>query len=675
MKSEVDTSILNSVNIKRFTKSVLEEHGASLDRSNSAKWQVDFPAGLSQELDRQQGTLVFDPADKTLGEGDLLVQPGTRVFSALLDLVQKPASLGRLRLTEDNLQINPPDVFEPSNLGVDITEFQKNDSDFALTFHFRVQFETPASFHSEEMFSVTIDPQTQARLPDLTARLTSHLPQLLQQNNEGERRSVSEAAVQESFSKAQQAVINRSRPIISEIQTEADDSATERIDEIRSWYEQRQSELDEQITSQVEEIRKWNKKYRKARKDSTRRKYINNKREAERNLEQLKKTVEKKKRELDEEEATEIDEVIDRNEVKVDVSLVGVTEITYVRGTLTLDIQSSQVQTQAEVTYHPATDEYHGLDCEVCSRDLTEGVLPRLCSNGHLVGDPCSNSCRNCDLAYCDDCDTTATLDNCTVCLEDVCQSCVEVCLTCESAVCSDHTDICDSCGQATCHLCGEECTTCGSFHCDTHLELCSECDDYHCDTHTDSCAQCGSVRCEAHLETCDTCGDLLCEDHTASCATCDETVCDDHVEYCEVCLAHSVAEPRGFCDHHTEHCSVGGEVLCATHRDSTTLGSGHVCENHRAACSTCTIEYRETNLTNGQCSACNSLGEVDEDHIPTVVSKEYRSVKAGANDAYMVILGKQLLGRNKLIVYDIKTGEEAHRQSAGLLKQLLGGI
>ncbi|MFB6197676.1 MAG: hypothetical protein ABEI52_05325, partial [Halobacteriaceae archaeon] len=280
---------------------------------------------------------------------------------------QQPESIGRLELTEDTLQVNPPSVLHESALDVSVSDFSKQTSDFALTFHFRVQFETPASFHSEEMFSVTVDPETQTRLPELTARLTSHLPQLLEENNEHKPREVSDHHIQQAFEEAQQAVIDQARPIVSEIQDEADESANERIGEISDWYEQRREELDQQLEEQRKEVRKWKKKRRKARKDSTRRKYIQNRKEAEEELERLQKEVEEKKRELDREETEEIDEVIERNEVTVDVSLLGVTEITYIRGILTLDVSSGHSETEVGVSYLPATDEFRGLDCNVCS--------------------------------------------------------------------------------------------------------------------------------------------------------------------------------------------------------------------------------------------------------------------------------------------------------------------
>lgn len=674
MQSEVDTSILNSVNIKRFTESVLEEYGAEIDRSNSTKWEVTFPEELSQRLDRQHGTLVFDAADRELGAGDLLVQPGTTVFSALLDLVQEPGSIGRLQLTEDSLQINLPAVLQESSLDVESVDFSEHMSDFALTFHFRVQFETPSSFYSEEMFSVTIDPETMTRLPDLTERLTSHLPQLLQQNNEHSPRDVSEAQVQEAFEEAQQAIIDRSRPIVSDLREEADESASERIQEISNWYEQRRDELDQQLEEQRKEIQKWKKKRRKARKDSTRRKYIKNRKEAKQEYERLQDEIQRKKQELNAEESEEIDEVIDRNEIDVEVSLLGVTEVTYVRGTLAVELTSGHATADVELSYHPATDEFRGLDCEVCSRDLTEGVLPQLCANGHLIGDPCSKNCRSCGLAYCDDCGGGSQFKTCEVCWEEICQSCVQTCSSCGASVCDDHKSSCTVCGSITCHLCGEGCNTCDTFHCDSHLDHCLDCDSLHCDEHTRGCAVCGSFRCEADINYCSKCEEQICSDHSATCTTCDDTLCEQHTEACAVCSDNQESEQREFCYNHAVQCSVGGEVICSNHRVSTTIGSGYVCHDHRATCDSCGIGYSETVLTDGQCTACQSLGEVKNKHVPPEILSEFRSVEAGSNDAYMVILGKKLLGRNKVIVYDIRSEEEVNRRSAGMLKQLMGG-
>lgn len=674
MDSDVDTSILNSVNIKRFTNSVLEEYGAEIDRSNSAKWVVTFPDELSQHLDRQHGTLVFDAADRELGAGDLLVQPGTTVFSALLDLVQQPGSIGRLRLTEDSLQVNPPTVLQESYLTVETTAFSERTSDFALAFHFRVQFETPSSFHSEEMFTVTVDPTTQTRLPELTERLTSHLPQLLHQNNEHSPHDVSETQVQQAFEEAQQAVVDQSRPIVSELRDEADESASERIQEISAWYEQRRNELDQQLTEQRKNIQKWENKRRNARKDSTRRKYIKNRKEAEQELASLQDEIQDTKDDLAVEEREEIDEVIDRNEIDVDVSLLGVTEVSYVRGTLALELGSSHTDANVDLSYLPATDEFRGLDCGVCSRDLTDGVLLQLCANGHLIGDPCSTRCRSCGVTYCDDCDGTTQFTTCMICWEDICQQCVQTCSSCGSTVCTDHSEVCTACDSITCHLCGEECTTGDTFHCDAHLTRCSDCGDCHCDDHVRTCNICESPRCEADIDHCSECGDLLCSDHSTTCATCGDTLCEQHTEICTLCSDGQEDEEREFCHTHAIQCSVGEEVVCSHHRVARTIGSGHVCHKHHDTCNSCEMGYSEPVLNDGQCTACQSLGDVAQQHVPAEITSEFRSVKAGSNDAYIVILGKKLLGRNKVIVYDIPSGEEVHRHSAGMLKQLMGG-
>mgnify|MGYP000102450548 CR=1 FL=1 len=730
MESEVDTSILNTVNIKRFTKSVLEEYGADIDRSNKAKWEVDFPEKISKRLDRRSGTLVFEAADRELGAGDLLVQPGTTVFSTLLDLVQMSGSIGSLRLTEDNLQVNPPEVLQESNLNVVTSDFSEDSSDLALAFHFRVQFETPSSFHNEEMISVTIDPETRNRLPDITERLTSHLPQLLEQNEEQPFRDVPETEAQELFKEAQQAVVDRARPIVSEIKQEADESASERIEEISDWYDQRREELDKQVKEKREEVQEWREKRRKARKDSTRMRYVKNQKQAEEDLEELREEVEEKKHELDIEEGEEIDEVIDRNSVEVDISLIGVTEVTYVRGTLLVDISSENVETEAELSYLPATDQFRGLDCGVCSQDLTTGILPRLCRNGHLIGDPCSVSCRNCGLTYCENCESGEGFETCVVCWEAVCEDCIEKCSSCGSPICTDHRETCAEC-DVICHLCGEECSTGGTFHCDEHLVQCSECLDMNCAEHSTKCEVCDSVRCETDTHRCSKCDDALCTDHSKSCSTCGSPFCDEHLAYCSdcgelhcaehiekceicgsirceedmtqcsecnepVCTNHSMfCDTCGdtFCEHHAkecsvcvqdqgedtkylceEHeiqCSVGGKIICSEHSAAETIGSGYVCREHRKSCEVCGMGYSEESLNEGRCTACASLNETPEEQVPANIISEFRSVKVGSNEVYMVILGKKLLGRNKLIVYDLETKSQIKRESAGMLKQL----
>ena len=673
MKTDVDTAVLNSVNVKRFTQSVLEAHGATIDRSDRAKWAVSFPDALAERLDRESGTLVFDPADREMGSGELLVQPGTQVFSALLDLVERSGSFGRLELAADDLQANPPAALSESHLDVELTGFSERTWDSALAFHFRVQFETPASFHSEEMVTATIDPETQVRLPGLTDRLTSHLPQLLEQRDEGAVHELPTDDVRRSHTEAQQAVVDRCQPIVEDLRERAEASATERIEEISRWYEQRRDELDQALRDQREEILEWNEKRRKARKESTRRRYVQNRNEAEEEYERLQEQIERRKQELDAEETAEVEEVVDRNSVDVDVSLLGVTEVRYVRGTVTIELRTAFADTAIEASYVPATDEFHGVDCAVCSADLTAGVRPQLCVEGHLVGEPCSTSCGSCGRAHCTECASESTHRACAVCWEDVCEVCRTTCAACGEVVCPEHADGCAACDEPTCHLCGEACSTCGAFHCDEHLRRCPACDLLHCPTHVLTCVDCDTALCEEHVGTCCECGDAVCSEHGHRCDDCGETFCGRHVERCGVCAAERADDQNGYCTTHVVRCAVGGTVVCSNHREPTTIGAEFVCPDHHEPCATCRVAYRTTELTAGQCSACRSIGTVPESDIPAALREEFRSVGAGENEAYLVVLGKRRFRRNKVVVYDRASGTEHRRHGAGLLKQLTG--
>lgn len=82
----------------------------------------------------------------------------------------------------------------------------------------------------------------------------------------------------------------------------------------------------------------------------------------------------------------------------------------------------------------------------------------------------------------------------------------------------------------------------------------------------------------------------------------------------------------------------------------------------------------RQSILTDGRCIACSTLGDTQAESIPEGIKSGFRKVKAGSNQAYMVILGKKLLGRNKVIVYNRQANEEIGRHSAGMFNQLTGG-
>ena len=673
MNADVDPAVLNSVNVKRFTRSVLEANGAAIDRSDRAKWAVTFPDRLAERLDRESGALVFDPADREPGSGDLLVQPGTQVFSALLDLVDRSGSFGRLELGADDLQVDPPAALGESHVDVELAGFSERTWETALSFHFRVGFETPASFHSEEMVTVTVDPETGARLPALTDRLTAHLPQLLERGSAGTADELPTDAIRRSHADAQEAVVEQCRPIVEELRERAEASATQRIDELADWYEQRRDELDRAVRDQREEILKWQEKRRRARNERTRQRYVENREDAEAEYDRLAERVERRKEELDAEEAAAVEDVLERNAVDVDVSLLGVTEVRYVRGTVTIELRTEFAEAAIEAEYLPATDQYHGLDCAVCSADLTEGVRPRLCVEGHLVGEPCSTSCRSCGRAHCTDCTSESTYRACAVCWEDVCADCRATCADCGRVVCPDHAEECSSCGESTCHLCGEACSTCGAFHCDEHLRRCPACDALHCPTHVEACVDCATTLCAEHGGTCADCGDPVCSEHGHRCDDCGETICGRHVERCGVCSAERDEDQHGYCSTHVVRCAVGGTVVCADHREPTTIGDAFVCPDHHGRCATCRVGYRTTELTDGQCAACRSIGAVAEETIPAALREEFPSVSAGENEAYLVVLGTRRFRRNVVVVYDRESATEHRRHAAGLLNQLRG--
>jgi len=119
-------AVLNRLEIRRFTTTVLEAHGADVRQDEAGNLHVKLPRYLWDRSDDNTAEvlLVFDPKDQRPGRDDLLVQPGSRTFNDLLELAKAEVSVSQLYLTADDLQVQLPDALDISELSVSIEEFE-----------------------------------------------------------------------------------------------------------------------------------------------------------------------------------------------------------------------------------------------------------------------------------------------------------------------------------------------------------------------------------------------------------------------------------------------------------------------------------------------------------------------------------------------------------------------
>ncbi|PSG99198.1 MAG: hypothetical protein BRC29_03670 [Nanohaloarchaea archaeon SW_7_43_1] len=676
MSEETDLSVLNTVNIKRFTESFLRDFTSQINKKSRSEWKVELGEELQERFNQESMNLIFSSADKELGRKQTLAAPGTRFFQQMLDITQGSFTSNHIELESGDLQLHKPEILEEAshlpevNYNVSIGEFESETEKKALVFHFKGDIQTKASFHRERMQTVTIDPETGEHIPHLSERLLSHLPKLANSKKEHREPDIPKDKIRSAHEKAEDGIIDKIRPSVIAAQEEASISAEKRMGEISEKYKQRRKELDKQVKEKEEEINKWQEKYRRARKDSTKRKYTKNRREAEEELESLKEEVKEKKEKLGKEEQVKIDEVVDKNSVDVEIDLLGFTEISYETGKLNLVINDQDFDTHRKVSYIPATDSFHGLNCDLCEKDILDGAIPLISECEDIVCDSCSKKCRDCGKTICSE--HKSSFKSCHICSEDICPNCITECSNCGEVACESHRADCSVNTNPACLFCGEECNQCTKFTCDDHLTVGEITEELYCSQHIEDCEKCGMSMSSRRSHSCIHCGDALCDKHRENCHECEESICQKHAYSCKDCT-----EDKIFCKDHGVNCIVCNEKLCEEHREKAGLKEGFTCEEHIQPCEICKIPYETISLENHRCPACTDFKPSDNVDVSEEIRNvldEHSKAKVGLNSKLCVVYVPKRLRRGKIIVLNRKSGEKIRKGKIGLMNKLTGG-
>jgi hypothetical protein len=543
--------------------------------------------------------------------------------------------VGRLHLSSDVLQLHVPPVLEAAGFETTIEDFSPRGSERALAFHFRAQFLSVRSYQREETYTIAVDPATRSVLPTLAARLNAHLPRLLgtggddreKGGSEDQRRAdrgVSGApsengdfdreTVLSAYSAAKSASIEAVEPTVETLRAREEAAVADRIEEIREYYDRRRAELDGEIEAEREAVSQYAEKYDRARNDETRLRYLREQREAEDELAALAERVAERKEELRSEERERIEEATERHRIDVDLELEYVTELSHERGSLSLSATDGEVTAQPTLSYVPATEAYHGLECRSCRIDLLspgndttdddtaaagEGSVeaatidrPRLCVGGHLVCETCARSCRTCGEVRCTSCldaegggqlgesatdagiepeskpepasvptSTPGTGSKPNAGPAGSSEPGIEpfeTCLLCREAVCTEHAAPCEVCGERICSAHRARCEACGTVACFACGEPCEAGGGFHCETHLLAPSG-GGENGNGYGESAERSEALYCETHVERCAACEDRRPIDVVERCGDCK-------DVLCETHRHGCRVCGEVRCDDH-------------------------------------------------------------------------------------------------------------
>ena len=148
------------------------------------------------------------------------------------------------------------------------------------------------------------------------------------------------------------------------------------------------------------------------------------------------KSIDDKLRLSEIERQRRLNEIQDKNALKVSVMLFSASMISQTKIRNRYNIKRGKVERSVYVIWNPALNSFEPPVCEICDCETTK---IELCSNSHLGCTGCVRVCDVCGVRLCTDCGMT----ECAVCGVPLCGNCKTVCENCDDVLCQKHIESC----------------------------------------------------------------------------------------------------------------------------------------------------------------------------------------------------------------------------------------
>ena len=369
--------------------------------------------------------------------------------------------------------------------------------------------------------------------------------------------------------------------------------------------------------------------------------------------------------------------------------------------------------------------------CPSCGK--APGLL-RVCHEGHVACEACSERCGVCGEGSC----RTHGLGTCELEGHAACARHIATCKSCGRAHCDSHSGTCRAHDHRVCAACIVACARCGLQVCQAHgvrtgeeaplgarwlcagctvsceggsnepvgldeVERCTSCERHICRHHAATCLVDGRLHCSRHLRRSDRTGRLVCDEHrtacadepnsvlatdeVAACSTCGRQVCENHAGVCSAdglthCAGHLLPlkdQPgRLACGTHRTTCAIDGVAFSLEGTRECPVCGASTCNAHLAACRNCARHACVRDLEQGLCLTCRrfeELADPDDDLIAAALEAnkgEPPTAKRwrSARDARHTVVELDLGWRRRL-VFSVLHGES--RPATALYHSLLG--
>ena len=370
--------------VESFARSYLESLGASID-ADGDRWYVKLPE--DHLLSVKETTLTIGIGNQ-LGEdeSDARLTPESRLFHELVDNATTAQPVGSATFTRETAPIDPPAWLVPDPDTTEYTFYPLYDRD-ALCFLFRVSIETVSEYQTELLRAVAIDMQTGDPTPEIATGLLDYLDTVVD-TDEHERSELGKNQVEQALDTAREVVETEVRPVLKELREKASDAAAKEITQYQQLQQQELRDIRDRLDQIEKELSEVSQEIEAASTQQERVEALSRRQELTDEQAELEDERDRIQTELDAGFPEKRSEILDRHALRVSITPVAITAVTYERGELELTVETGSVTASDTIAFAPGIGPLDAVSCDRCGDAISE-ANPLRKDGSQLIGSCC----------------------------------------------------------------------------------------------------------------------------------------------------------------------------------------------------------------------------------------------------------------------------------------------
>lgn len=394
MMTDITHAVTQSA-LEAFTRNYLNELGASI-REDENRWHVGLPTHIDVDFsNHREFEIILDDEEGDGNESRNILTPESEFTQQLLDEATDNALVGQISLTESVIEgeYSYPSWIAKSNVTVEDAIFTPYYDRTAVCVFVKVGVETVSEYQTQFLEAVTIDVESETKLPGITDIL---IKEVFTPSSEPPREIVG-ADKQESIpadtlasviSTGQEASMEEVHQEVAEIRQSASRSAKSEFEEYRQLQEQRINDLQSEISAIGDRLENLVADVNDAESQQQRVNALEKRQELKQEKEELETRLDEVLQEKERGYAQKQGEIYDRHAIELTTTPIAITFVTYERGELDLTLSHRNQTASIRASYGigaGVTDEVY---CENCGERFSEQNPLRVTADG--IG------CRTC---------------------------------------------------------------------------------------------------------------------------------------------------------------------------------------------------------------------------------------------------------------------------------------